>query len=140
MRKHSSLVRPMPDLGTRLLSNPILTSDDVVPSQPGLEVVSVFNAAAARVSNEILLLLRVAERPRTLNGAVPADAQTLDLSSPEDGLHPLPADIQASNLIGLSYFDANRKPPGVVIAYVRRDTPGIDLSDPRQIRLYMPAQ
>lgn len=130
----------MPDLGTRLPNNPILTCEDVVPSQPGLEVVSVFNAAAARVGDEILLLLRVAERPRTLIGEAPSDAQTLDLSCPEDGLHPLPPGIDPINLVGLSYFDANRKPPGVVIAYVRRDTPGIDLSDPRQIRLYMPAR
>ena len=127
-----------PDLGRRLPSNPILTIVDVPPSQPGLEVVSVFNAAAARVGDEYILLLRVAERPRTLTGtAVPADAQTIDLASPEEGLYPLPAGIPPENLVGLSFFDAYRTPPGVVIAYVRRDLPGIDLTDPRRIRVQM---
>ena len=128
----------MADLGRRLANNPILTNTDVAPSQPGLEVVSVFNAAAARVGNEIVLLLRVAERPRTLTGAAPAGAQTLDLAQPDRGLYPLPGDIPAENLVGLSYFDATREPPAVVIAYVRRDLPGIDLNDPRRIRVQMP--
>ena len=123
------------DLGRRLENNPILTPADVAPSQPGLEVVSVFNAAAARRGDEILLLLRVAERPTTLTGTVPADAQTLDLAHPERGLSPLPAGIPAGNLVGLSYFDSTRQPPAVVIAYVRRDLPGIDLTDPRRIRV-----
>ena len=53
------------NLGRRLTENPILTAADVKPSSSELEVVSVFNAAAARVGDEIVLLLRVAERPRT---------------------------------------------------------------------------
>ena len=128
-----------PDLGRRLANNPILNPADVAPSLPGLEVVSVFNAAAARVGDEIVLLLRVAERPRTLTGTPPADAQTLDLADPEGGLSPLPAGSAAENLIGMTYFDATRKPPAVVIAYVRRDLPGIDLRDSRRIRVQMPA-
>ena len=130
----------MPDLGRRLANNPILTNTGVVPSQPGLEVVSVFNAAAARVGDEVVLLLRVAERPRTLTDAVPADAQTIDLAHPDRGLYPLPSGIPAENLVGLSYFDATRKQPSVVIAYVRRDLPGLDLNDPRRIRVHMPAE
>ena len=127
-----------PDLGRRLPNNPILTTVDVPPSQPGLEVVSVFNAAAARVGDEFILLLRVAERPRTLTGtSAPTDAQTIDLASPEEGLYPLPAGIPPEKLVGLSFFDAHRTPPGVVIAYVRRDVPGIDLTDPRRIRVQM---
>ncbi|GAC1613948.1 MAG: glycoside hydrolase family 130 protein [Candidatus Dormibacteraceae bacterium] len=128
----------MSDLGRRLANNPILTTVDVPPSQPGLEVVSVFNAAAARVGDEVILLLRVAERPVTLHGVPPPGSQTLDLASPEAGLLPLPAGIAADNLVGLSYFDANRVPPGVVIAYLRRDLPGIDLTDPRRIRVQGP--
>jgi beta-1,2-mannobiose phosphorylase / 1,2-beta-oligomannan phosphorylase len=127
------------DLGHRLESNPILTSADVPPSQPGLEVVSVFNAAAARVGSEFVLLLRVAERPRALTGAPPSDAQTLDLSNPDAGLSPLPSGVAGENLVGLTYYDATRLPPEVVIAYVRRDLPGIDLTDPRRIRVHMPA-
>ena len=126
------------DLGRRLDNNPILTSVDVPPSQPGLEVVSVFNAAAARVGDEVLLLLRVAERPRTLSGRVPAGAQTIDLAFPDRGLQPLAAGTDAATLVGLTYFDATQSPPAIVIAYIRRDLPGIDLSDPRRIRVEMP--
>jgi predicted GH43/DUF377 family glycosyl hydrolase/glycosyltransferase involved in cell wall biosynthesis len=127
------------DLGHRVAGRPLLTAADVPPSQPGLEVVSVFNAAAARVGDEVVLLLRVAERPKATNGSAPADAQTLDLARPEGGLRPLAAHARTENLVGLSYFDAEGKPPGVVIAYVPRDLPGIDLEDPRRIRVRTPA-
>ena len=55
------------NLGDRLPQNPLITARDVKPSLPTLEVVSVFNAASARVGKEIILLLRVAE----LAGALP---------------------------------------------------------------------
>ena len=43
--------------------NPIIRPEDVVPSIPGFEVVGVFNAAVTKLKDEIILLLRVAERP-----------------------------------------------------------------------------
>jgi len=135
----SGLLEGKLDLGRRLDSNPILTSADVKPSQPELEVVSVFNAAAARVNGEFVLLLRVAERPRAVTGLAPADAQTLDLANPDAGLSPLPPGIAGESLVGVTYYDSSRVPPSVVIAYLRRDMPGIDLTDPRRIRLYMSA-
>ncbi|WP_058303004.1 glycoside hydrolase family 130 protein [Gorillibacterium timonense] len=49
-------------------SNPILTCQDVPPSREGWEVIGVFNAGVARLKDEVILLLRVAERP------VPGDA------------------------------------------------------------------
>ena len=126
------------DLGRRLAANPILTSADVPPSQPGLEVVSVFNAAAAKVGSEFVLMLRVAERPRALTGAAPGGAHTFDLSNPDAGLSPLPAGVSGENLVGLTYYDSAQVPPAVVVAYLRRDLPGIDLTDPRRIRVHMP--
>lgn len=126
------------DLGTRLANNPILTTADVEPSQPGLEVMSVFNAAAARVGAETVLLLRVAERPRALNGSVPPGAVTLDLANPEAGLEPLPAGTAGADVIGFTYLDAAQSPPAVIVSYVRRDLPGIDLTDPRRIRVRIP--
>jgi predicted GH43/DUF377 family glycosyl hydrolase/glycosyltransferase involved in cell wall biosynthesis len=126
------------DLGTRLANNPILTTADVQPSHPELEVMSVFNAAAARVGAETVLLLRVAERPRALNGSVPAGAVTLDLAHPEAGLEPLAAGVAGADLIGFTYLDAAQRPPAVIVSYVRRDLPGIDLSDPRRIRVRIP--
>jgi predicted GH43/DUF377 family glycosyl hydrolase/glycosyltransferase involved in cell wall biosynthesis len=131
--------RPESDLGTRLANNPILTSADVPPSQPGLEVVSVFNAAAAQLGQETVLLLRVAERPRPLTGMAPAGAVTLDLAHPDGGLEPLPPNTPGDDLIGFTYLDAATDPPKVIITYVRRDLPGIDLTDPRRIRVHLPA-
>jgi beta-1,2-mannobiose phosphorylase / 1,2-beta-oligomannan phosphorylase len=101
-------------------------------------VVSVFNAAAAQVGAETILLMRVAERPRALKGTPPADAQILDLTS-DGGLLPLPLGIQGENLVGVTYLDTSRKPPAIVIAYLRRDLPGLDLADPRRIRIHVPA-
>ncbi|MDI6447613.1 glycoside hydrolase family 130 protein [Anaerobaca lacustris] len=47
----------------RASENPIITPKDVAPSLDGFEVVGVFNAGVARYRDEVLLLLRVAERP-----------------------------------------------------------------------------
>ncbi|MBN1370641.1 MAG: glycoside hydrolase family 130 protein [Anaerolineaceae bacterium] len=43
--------------------NPILRPQDVKPSRPDFEVTCVLNAAVTRLGDEIILLLRVAERP-----------------------------------------------------------------------------
>ncbi|HPC93299.1 MAG TPA: glycoside hydrolase family 130 protein [Sedimentisphaerales bacterium] len=44
-------------------ANPILTPQDVTPSRGDFEVLGVFNPAVARLGEEIVLLVRVAERP-----------------------------------------------------------------------------
>ncbi|HVD00116.1 MAG TPA: glycoside hydrolase family 130 protein [Candidatus Dormibacteraeota bacterium] len=125
------------ELGHRVPDNPLLTSADVTPSQRNLEVVSVFNAAAAKLGEETILLLRVAERPRSIKGRPPTGAQTLDLTATDDGLRPLPPGIRGENLLGVTYLDTSREPPKVVIAYVPRTLPGIDLADPRRIRFHV---
>jgi predicted GH43/DUF377 family glycosyl hydrolase len=43
--------------------NPIIEPKDVKPSRSDFEVIGVFNAGVARLGDEIILLLRVAERP-----------------------------------------------------------------------------
>ncbi|MFN8420071.1 MAG: glycoside hydrolase family 130 protein [Anaerolineae bacterium] len=48
--------------------NPLITPADVSPSRPDFEVIGAFNAGVAIHQNEVLLLLRVAERPLR-NGA-----------------------------------------------------------------------
>ena len=121
------------NLGQRLVENPILTAQDVKPSLPELEVVSVFNAAAARVGDEIILLLRVAERPRT-DVAPGPHALTLDLDQPHPILHPLPARYRERPLVGMAFLDSRQSPPKVVVAYIPQDLPGLDLRDPRSIR------
>src|SRR5207249_5273099 len=106
---------------------------DVKPSMPELEVVSVFNAATAVVNGEIVLLMRVAERPRT--DVVPGpDALTLDLDQPHPILHPLPQRYRQRELIGMAFLDTRPQPPRVVVAYIPADLPGLDLRDPRSIR------
>ncbi len=43
--------------------NPIIEPKDIRPSSEGFEVIGVFNAGVARFKDEVILLLRVAERP-----------------------------------------------------------------------------
>jgi len=47
----------------RYLENPIITPEMVKPYHEGFEVIGAFNAGVAQYNREILLVLRVAERP-----------------------------------------------------------------------------
>ncbi len=55
-----SLCRPL--MCTATPDNPILTPADVPPHREDYEVIGVFNAGVAEVRDEVLLVLRVAER------------------------------------------------------------------------------
>ena len=44
-------------------ANPIIRPQDVLPSRPDFEVICAMNAATARLGDEIVLLVRVVERP-----------------------------------------------------------------------------
>ena len=48
---------------TRHPANPLISPADVQPSRPDWEVMGAFNAGACRYGDEVILLLRVAERP-----------------------------------------------------------------------------
>jgi beta-1,2-mannobiose phosphorylase / 1,2-beta-oligomannan phosphorylase len=122
-------------LAHRLDNNPILTSADVAPSQTALEVVSVFTAAAARVGDETILLLRVAERPRAMSGLLAPTSRTLDLAAPHERLEPVPPGTLGEDVIGIAFLDPATEPRRVVVAYVRKDLPGLDISDPRSIQV-----
>ena len=126
-------VEPIAGLGQRLPENPLLTARDVPPSQSALEVVSVFNAATAVLDGETLLLLRVAERPRS-DIPLPKDALTLDFSGHHPVLTPLRGGYRMDEVIGMAFMDSTVRPPKIIVAYVPRDLPGLDLSDPRGIR------
>jgi len=39
------------------------------------------------------------------------------------------------DVVGIAFLDPATEPPRVVVAYVRKDLPGLDLSDPRSIRV-----
>lgn len=47
----------------RYEENPIITPADVTPYHPDFEVIGAFNAGIAQYNGEVLMLLRVAERP-----------------------------------------------------------------------------
>jgi len=129
-----SVSRPVDaGLGRRVADNPVLTPADVPPSRPGLEVVSVFNAAAAQVNGEVVLLLRVGERPRT-DIDPPDGSMTFDLSGPEPRLQPLAPGMPRDQVVGVAFLDTAPQPPEVIDVYLPKDMPGLDLSDPRTIR------
>ena len=65
----------------RYKSNPIITPADVPPSRDDYEVVGAFNPAATIFKDEILLLLRVAERPKDKAD----DEQVAPILNPETG-------------------------------------------------------
>ncbi len=120
-------------IGARLANNPLIAPADVTPSQPGMEVISTINAGAARVGDEVVLLLRVAERP-SAGGTLPEGARLVDLRGDRPTLTPMPPELEPADLVGMPFFDTTADPPRIVLGYVRRDEPGIDLDDPRTIR------
>src|SRR2546430_5648717 len=119
-------------LGHRLPQNPLITARDVKPSLPQLEVVSVFNAAPAQLNGEIILLLRVAERPRS-DIDPPPGAMTLDLDGPHPVLRPLPNGYTKHDVIGMCFLDTSGQKPRAAVAYIPKDLPGLHLPDPRSI-------
>lgn len=124
-------------LGTRLPQNPLLTAREVSPSRPELEVVSVFNAAVAKVEDEVILLLRVAERPRS-DIDPPPDARTLDLDGPHPVLKKLRKGYRKEDLVGMCVLDTTADPPRLSVAYLPVNLPGLDLHDRRSIRYRNP--
>jgi predicted GH43/DUF377 family glycosyl hydrolase/glycosyltransferase involved in cell wall biosynthesis len=124
--------RPL-QIAHRVHGNPLITPKDVEPSQPGFEVISTINPGVAKVGNEVVLLLRVTERPRA-DVAPGPDAVMVDLSGPDPRPVPLPGGLTHEQLIGMAFFDHTQEPPRIVMGYVPRDLPGLDLSDPRTIR------
>jgi predicted GH43/DUF377 family glycosyl hydrolase len=125
--------RAYTDLGRRLPENPLITAHDVPPSQPSLEVVSVFNAATAMLDGETILLMRVAERPRS-DIDLPSDALTLDFTGPHPILRPLTHQYRKEDVIGMAFMDTTVPPSRIRVAYIPTDLPGLDLRDPRGIR------
>jgi len=84
----------------RFTANPLIRPTDVKPSRAGYEVVGVMNAGTTCVDNEILLLLRVAERP-----VHDADEVVAPFLHPDD-----PA-------------------KGIALLRVRKDDPNLEMTD-----------
>lgn len=51
----------------RFAENPLITPNDVKPTRDDFEVICVFNPGVAKYGDETLLLMRVAERPKSEN-------------------------------------------------------------------------
>jgi beta-1,2-mannobiose phosphorylase / 1,2-beta-oligomannan phosphorylase len=84
--------------------NPILTPRDIVPSRPDFEVIGAINAGVARQGDDIVLLVRVVERP------VQDDERwcLVPCFDPKEG--------------------------GIRVERLPRQAPGYDCSDPRLVR------
>lgn len=89
----------------RFPENPIVKPADVSPWKDGFEVICVFNAAAARVGNEIVLLMRVAERPL----------------------------LNDSRIVPVPVLNIERGDPTIEMRNLERDNPEFDFSDSRII-------
>ena len=50
----------------RCEKNPIIKPEDVKPTVSGFEVIGAFNAGVTRLGDQVILLVRVAERPKPL--------------------------------------------------------------------------
>lgn len=87
----------------RATENPVISPRDIRPSQEDFEVIGTFNAAATRFGDEVVLLLRVAERP--LN--------------------------DAPDVIAAPIFDPEKN--AIVTVPFSHDDPANDLTDPRLI-------
>lgn len=87
----------------RAPENPIITADMVLASRADMEVVGVFNAAATRYGEQIILLLRVSEAPRKL----------------------------APGIVSAPIYNADMR--RMEVKWWMADAPGIDASDPRML-------
>jgi predicted GH43/DUF377 family glycosyl hydrolase len=123
------------DIARRVTGEPLIRAEDVRPSHDGLEVVSVLNPAAARCGDEVALLLRVAERP--VRHDPPPDALTLDFEATHARLVPLGRGYGADDVVPIVVRE-NEAAGDPVVAYLPKDLPGLDLSDPRGISFKHP--
>lgn len=106
---HDRLLMKVPRLSTRLLLGP----EDVSASRDDFEVVGVFNPGAVRSRGEVVLLVRVAERPRErrpgFTGLPRSDATgglTIDWISDAE-LEPIDARVvrrKADGLVRLTFI------------------------------------
>jgi predicted GH43/DUF377 family glycosyl hydrolase len=87
----------------RSSQNPVIVPEDVKPSGNDFEVIGVFNAGVTRLEDQIILLLRVAERPINTNPDV---------------------------VLTTIYKDTEER---LVVTEFSKNNPEIDFSDPRLI-------
>ena len=87
----------------RCPNNPVIKPEDVKPSRDDFEVIGAFNAGVTRLGDEVILLVRVAERPINKD----------------------------SNVIPIAIYDSATK--SITIKEFSEDAPGVSFSDSRMI-------
>lgn len=125
------------DLARRIGNGPLLRPQDVSPSHAALQVVGVFNPAAANVDGEFVLLVRIAERARA-QGVLPPDALTIDLNGPTPVLKPLDRRRRAVDVVPITVLDVEGDRPSITVGYLPRELRGLDMSDPRGVSFTHP--
>jgi len=125
-------------LATRVGQGPLLTRRDIAPAHRGFEVQAVLNPGAARLADgSVVLLLRIAERPRS-DVDPPPDAMTLDLSGAHPKLVPLPGGHRAADVVPVAFRDPDAAEPRYLPVYLPKDLPGLDTRDPRGVAFTHP--
>jgi predicted GH43/DUF377 family glycosyl hydrolase len=84
------------------------------------------------VGDETVLLMRVAERPRS-DIDPPADARTLDLSGAHPKVVPLPPGYRKEDVVPIAVADPESESLRHIAVYLPRDLPGLDVTDPRGV-------
>ncbi len=116
--------QPVTDLAERVGDSALLTAADIRPSQPDFEVQSVLNPAAARVGDEVILLMRIAERPRT-DLDPPADARTLDFAGPHPKIVALPSGHTKADVVAIAMRDPDAAGFRYIPFYLYNYLPGL---------------
>lgn len=110
----------------RYTANPIIKPEDVKPSRKDFEVICAFNAGVVRFDNEVVLLVRIAERPLNFNPKVylapifDSSANSLiikefDVSNPEFDFSDkrLIRTLNGNYLTSISHFRVARSKDGI---------------------------
>src|SRR6266568_9576717 len=128
----------MDEIARRVGRSPILTARDVRPTQPEFEVQAVLNPAAVRLPDgEIVLLVRVAQRPRS-DIDPPRDALTLSMEGAQPELTPLPSRYRRDDVVPVAIRNPEGAELGYLPIYLPKDLPGLDLRDPRGVEFTHP--
>ncbi|MCL4508346.1 MAG: glycoside hydrolase family 130 protein [Chloroflexi bacterium] len=111
--------------------NPILTPQDVQPIMPGWEVLCAFNPAVTEHAGDVVLLLRVAERPSRVEPR--AGEFEIDLREEIPQLIPIDRSLSPDRYIAVPVLDLGAPSPHIALRYIRRDTSQLVTSDTREI-------
>src|SRR5438132_6526114 len=111
------------EIARRVADEPLLRPSDIPPSHDGLEVAGVLNPAAARIGDDVFLILRVAERP--VRRDPPRDAETLELLGPHPTLRPLGPGHDADDVVPITLLDADEPQARLKVIYLPKDLPGL---------------